>query len=437
MRSYQNSQSGLSRRSLLRGAALGAAGAAAVPLLSACGASGTSSGTSAGGTKTKGVTQLTMWGAFSGDQIGQINQMLANFHAAQPDIQISYQAEGIVETKLMTAIAAGKDIPDVVLWDRYQTSLYAPKGALSAVDDLVARDKVDLSAFFQQPLGELRINGKLYGLPMLVDNRSLFYNKTMLDAKGIKPPTTWDDIAAAASELTVRKNGKLVTSGFAIDDPGLFNMWILQAGGQMLSADKKTVAFDSAAGMDVLNFWGNLMHTRKVFDVGFGSGIDGFGTGAYAMHYDGPWNLPTYDAINGFEYGVTTPATGPGGHRGAITGGFGLVIPNGAPNRDAAWEFIKWWCTIPANGVAFAKIGSWLPGTISAAQDPYFQTGHWPAFVDTMSFATVRPNTPGYSDVEGKALGPQLQNFMAGTESASKTLATAAQQGNQILAQDL
>ena len=429
---------GISRRSMLRGAAFGAVAIGAGPLIAACSGGSSSSSASSGSSVNAGkATKLTMWGSFSGTQIGQINQMLTSFHAAQPDITVSYQAQGIVETKLTTAIAAGTGIPDIVLWDRYQTSLYAPKGALSPVDDLVSRDKVDLSAFFQAPLGEMRIDGKLYGMPIMTDNRSLFYNKTLLDAKGIKPPTTWDEINAAAAELTVRKNGKLVTSGFAIDDPGLYNMWILQAGGQMLSSDKKTVAFDDSAGLAVLNEWGDIMHSLKAFEVGFGSGIDGFGTGAYAMHYDGPWNLPMYDAIKGFEYGVVVPATGPGGNKGAITGGFGLVIPNGAPNRDAAWEFLKWWATNPANGVAFAKIGSWLPGTVAAVQDPYFKTGHWPALVETMNFATVRPNTPGYSDVEGKALDPQLQNFMSGKQTAAATLSTAAQQGNQILAQDL
>ncbi|MBR7833100.1 ABC transporter substrate-binding protein [Actinospica durhamensis] len=430
---HHSDSTGFSRRGVLRTGALGAAGLAAAPLLSACNGSSSSSGSSGSG----GVAQLTMWGSFSGDQIAQINKQLAAFNSSQKDIHVTYESQGVLEPKLLTAVASGKDVPDVVLWDRYQTSLYAPKGALSAIDDLVARDRVDLTDFFQQPLGEMRIEGKLYGLPMLVDNRSLLYNKTILDGAGISPPSTWDEIAAAAAELTQYSGGKLTRSGFAIDDVGLFNMYIMQAGGKMLSSDKKSVAFDSAAGMAVLDYWSELVSQKKVYQVGFAQGIDGFGTGAIALKYDGPWNMPTYDAVSGFEYGVVAPATGPGGDKGAITGGFGLVIPTAAKNRDAAWEFMKWWCTVPANAVGFSKISSWLPGSIKATQDPYFSTGHWPAFVQTMDFATVRPNTPGYSDVEGKALDPQLQNFLAGHTGAQSALATAASQGNQILTQNL
>ena len=423
------SSSSVSRRGLLRGGVAGALGLAAAPLLAACGSSKSGSGSGGGGVKN-----ITMWGSFNGDQVKQINTQLAAFNSSQSAVHVTYQAQDIVETKLLTAIASGTNIPDVVLWDRYQTSLYAPKGALSAIDDLIARDKVDTSDFFPAPYGEMTVGGKQYGLPMLVDNRSLVYNKTMLDKAGIKPPTTWEELATAAQVLTQRDSGgKLKVSGFALDDPGLFNVWILQAGGQMLAADKKTTAFNSPAGQAVLSFWDDLLHNKKVYELGFAQGVDGFGTGQIAMKYDGPWNMPQYDKISGFEYGVVPPPAGPGG-KGAITGGFGLVIPAQAKHRDAAWEFVKWWTTVPANGVAFAKIGSWLPGSVKASQDPYFGSGHWPAFVQTEGFAVVRPNVPGYSDVEGKALEPQLQNWMSGKTDAASALKNAASQGDQILA---
>ncbi|MFG2430659.1 ABC transporter substrate-binding protein [Streptomyces sp. NPDC048590] len=421
---------GPSRRGLLRAAGTAALGAAAIPLLNACGSGGDPGSSS-------GVTNLTMWGSFSGDQVAQVNQQLAAFNRSQKDIHVTYQAQDTVETKLLVAIASAADVPDIVLWDRYQTALYAPKNALSPIDDLVARDKVDLSAFFQEPLGEMRSDGKLYGLPLLVDNRSLLYNQALFDEAGLRPPTTWNELVDTAAELTRRSDGRLSRSGFSLDDVGQFNMYMLQAGGRMLSRDRKTLAFDSAPGMAVLDHWEELVKRKKVYEAGFAQGIDGFGTGAVAMKYGGPWDMPGYDAIDDFEYGVATPVSGPGGHRGAITGGFGLVIPAAARNRDAAWEFLKWWCTVPENGTAFAKIASWLPGNAKSVRDPYFGTGHWPAFVRTMDFATVRPNTPGYSDVEGKALDPELQNFLLGKTGARAALSKAARQGDQILRQNL
>ena len=414
----------LSRRAVLRGIGLGAVSVAA---LAACGTGGNSS--------SDGVTDITMWGSWSGDQVTQLNQHLAAFNAAQTSIRATYVVKELVEQSLLTAIAGG-GVPDIVLWDRYQTALYARKGALTAIDDLVARDGVDLGQFYQSPLTEMRVDGKLYGLPLLVDNRSLFYNKAHLDEAGVTPPTTWAELAEVASALTVRENGTLKRAGFALNDVGLFNIWILQAGGRLVNPDG-TIGFNSEAGLAVLDFWDELLNRRKVYELGFGEGGDPFAEQIVSMKYDGPWALAGLDQVSGLDYGIVEPVKGPNGDRGAVTGGFGLVIPKGARNVDAAWEFAKWWTTQPANGVNFAKLSAWVPANIEAANDPYFtENDHYKAFIGAMNYAQIRPNTPGYSDVEGQALIPALQKFMAGELSARDALAEAEELGNAILAQN-
>ena len=46
----------------------------------------------------------------------------------------------------------------------------------------------------------------------------------------------------------------------------------------------------------------------------------------------------------------------------------------------------------------------------------------------------MRANIPGVPDVEGKALTPALQRFMAGEITADAALAEAQKLGDQILA---
>ena len=87
----------------------------------------------------------------------------------------------------------------------------------------------------------------VYGLPLTVDARALFYNKKLLQAAGVQPPKTWAELRAAAIKMTKRdSSGKLLVSGFALDDVGLFSMWIKQAGGSMLTADGTKTAFNKA-----------------------------------------------------------------------------------------------------------------------------------------------------------------------------------------------
>ncbi|GIG65034.1 ABC transporter substrate-binding protein [Phytomonospora endophytica] len=411
---------GLTRRHALMGLGVGAlalAGCTADP------GSGAGDGT------------ITMWGSWSGEQIGQLEKQIAAFNAAQSEIEVRYEAQELVEQKLLTAIAGG-GVPDIVLWDRYQTAVYAAKGALAPLGELVERDGVDLGAFYQPPVSEMTVDGTLYGLPLLVDNRSLFYNRELLTEAGLTPPGTWTELADAAEELTVRENGRLKRAGLMLDDPGLFNIWLLQAGGSLLGADGKSVGFNSDAGRAVLDFWDDLLRRRKVFELGFGDGVDAFAQRNAAFKYDGPWALSTYDAVDGLSYGVVPPVTGAAG-TGAITGGFGLVIPEGAPNREAAWTFAKWWTTNAANGVDFARISGWIPATVAAAKDPFFtEDEHYAAFITAMDYAQVRPTVTGYADVEALALLPALEKFMAGELSAAEALAQAETQGNQILGEN-
>ncbi len=384
--------------------------------------------------------EITMWGSWGGDQVAQLEEQIANFNNSQDKIIVTYAVQDSLEQKLLTAIASN-EVPDIVLWDRFNTSVYAPKGALSPLDELVERDGVDLTKFYEPAVDELTSNDALYGIPLTVDARILFYNKDMFAEANIDPNSiqTWEDLRQAAIKLTKRENGNLVQSGFSLKDVGLFNNWIVQAGGKMIETgtNPPTVAFNTQAGLDVLAYWNQLLNEDKVYDLGFedGYGGDGFKAGKVAITYNGPWMLESYKDA-GLNFGVIQPVEGPTGIRSAMMGGFGLAIPNKAKHMEEAWTFIKWWTTQPENGVEFAKISGNLPANKDAAADSYFMDDEiLKVFSETMGYANIRSKVLGYSDVEGLALIPQLQLFMSGEISAEDALKVAEEQGNSILAE--
>ncbi|MFD7310334.1 ABC transporter substrate-binding protein [Promicromonospora sp. NPDC059942] len=402
--------------------------AAAAVLMGTLGACGSASDGGSGG----GPEEVTFWGSWSGAQAKQLQAQADAFNEAQDEYEVKYVGQELVEEKLLTALASGS-VPDVVLWDRYNTPLYVPKNALAPLDEYIAADGVDTAQFYDQAMGELVVEGETYGLPLLVDNRSLFYNTELLADAGVEPPTDWDSLKKAAEAVTERDGGKLSVAGFALDDPGLFNIWLRQAGGQMFSEDGTATAFNSPEGLEVLEFWQSLLDAG-VYEPGFGEGVDSFAEGSTAIKYDGPWALTALDEAE-VDYGIVQPPVGPDGDQGAGMGGFGLVIPSGAQNPDGAWEFMKWWTTQPANGVDFAKISGWIPANIEAANDPYFtKDDRYQAFIETMEYAQVRSNIPGASDVEGKALIPALEKFLGGETDAAAALKEAQELGDRILA---
>ena len=388
----------------------------------------------------EGKTELVMWGGWSGENIAQFEEMLAAYNESQDEVTVTYQYVESMEQKLLTAIAGGETC-DVVLWDRFNTSTYAPKGALLAIDDMVAEDGVDLSQFFAPTVDEMTYDGKLYGLPTMVDTRVLFCNIDLLEEVGIDYAqiTDWDKLKEAAVAATKRdENGALVQSGYVMNDLGLFSAYLWQAGGEIINdeTDPATCAFNSEAGLKVLNFWDEMLNECKVYEVGFNEAYNNqaFIAGKAAMMVSGPWDLNAVKEA-GINLGIVPCPAGDGGYASSM-GGFGLAIPALAEHPREAMDFIEWWACSAENSVLFTKINGYLPANVNAAEDPYIQDDpHLSAMFAAFQYGRIRPKTLGYSSMETLAMTPQWQLFVNGEITAEEALKTAEEQGNAVLAE--
>jgi ABC-type glycerol-3-phosphate transport system substrate-binding protein len=109
--------------------------------------------------------------------------------------------------------------------------------------------------------------GKTYGIPTKNYNMGLVINKTLFTAAGLdpkSPPTTWQDVAKDA-KLIADKAGA-GTYGYADYSAGNTGGWHFTAelysrGGSMTSDDGKTAAFNSPAGVAVLQNLKDMRYT--------------------------------------------------------------------------------------------------------------------------------------------------------------------------------
>ncbi len=384
------------------------------------------------------ATTVTFWGEWTGEGELQVRTMVDAFNAAQTAVRVEYVVQQDMVTKFLTAATSGQ-VPDLMIWDRWQTANYAPRNVLHAIDERITTDGIDRAQFYDQAMLELTNSDKLYGLPLTVDARALFYNKAHLQAAGLQPPATWDELAAAAMAMTVRDGGGALTrSGFSLGDVGLFSMYLHQAGGNVLNEDNSATAFNDDKGIAVLNYWKSMMDAG-VYEVGYDTGLtegqDAFVTGKVSMLYTGPWMISTYQKYGtDLDFGVVPPVAGPNGDKGAGVGGFGLVIPEGSKNKDAAWAFMRWWMADVTNATTWGTTSRNIPGNRTAAQDPAFTGDEYIApIVATIDFGTTRPAVAGYAPMETDALIPNLQLFMEGSQSAEDTLGKAQEDGDRVL----
>jgi multiple sugar transport system substrate-binding protein len=58
------------------------------------------------------------------------------------------------------------------------------------------------SGYYPGAISECTYQGKQYCYPIGTNSVGLFYNKAMLAAAGLQPPTTWNELAADAKKLT-------------------------------------------------------------------------------------------------------------------------------------------------------------------------------------------------------------------------------------------
>jgi len=213
--------------------------------------------------------------------------LLKGFQDKYPNItfQVDYlPSYGTLNEKLTTAFAAGQP-PDVFNIGVGWFEAIASKNQLLPMDQCGFK-KEELSDYYQGALDAAMWDNILYGIPYVMDMRLLVYRKDMFQEAGLdptKPPTTWDELRNAAIKLTKRDaNGKLQRAGLDVIQVGLqgsesprqhWYRFLWQAGGELFNKDNTAAAFNSAEGVEGLQFWVDLINKDKVTDIGFGTGI--------------------------------------------------------------------------------------------------------------------------------------------------------------------
>jgi multiple sugar transport system substrate-binding protein len=245
----------LSRRSLLRGAALGA-GVVTVPgLLAACSGGGGGSGSSGGG----GKQTITFGSNYSDPQPEKGLQAMVEAYKTKSgnDVKINKTAHGDYQTNITRYLQANPD--DVAAWFAgYRMQFFAQKGYLSDISDVWSGLSGFNDALKQASTGA---DGKQYFVPLYNYPWGLFYRKSVFDAKGYQPPKTWDDYVSTAKKM---KTDGLTPIGFADKDGwpamGTFDYINMRANGYQfhvdLMAGKESWTSDKVK--NVFKMWGSL-----------------------------------------------------------------------------------------------------------------------------------------------------------------------------------
>lgn len=407
----------------------------ALAALTAC-----SSGTSS----SAGASKITMWHGYTDTEAKEITLLGKQWNAAHPDQQVELIFNGGNDGTLQKTLASfvsGKT-PGVAY--EYGSSV-ATLSKRSQTDDVTSliRDTASFQwdDFFPAVQQAATVNGKVYGVPALVDNLSLVYNKKLFDAAGIPYPTatwTWTDFQNAARKLTdpAKKHyGWAYVNDGTEDTVWRYIALLWQAGGDILSPDNTKAAFDSPAGLQAMQ----LLHDMSVtdhsvyLDPGDQSYQGLFNSGKIGMLWTGPWDLATFDKVS---YGVQVL---PGKLTHATISGPDNYMLFGKDGQSTGWAFLQW-LTSPEVHLQFATATGDLPLRVSETKLPGYQTflTKYPAnkvFMDNLSLnvTKARPNIVQYPKVSA-AIGVAVQSVLLGKATPQAALDKARAEVDQILA---
>ena len=309
------------------------------------------------------------------------SRMIEAFEKANPSIKIKV----VVDPSGANGIRAARtksDSPDVIRATNFQQPEFAATGGILPIDELVARDKVDLNDWLI-PLEQTKINGKLWGLqqdyrvPVLVYRKSRF-----AEAQVTTPPSTYDEVAALGAKLS-KDNiiGYAIPLGVTggIGGAQAFVEFVLSsmlAGntGALFAPDGRNIGFSDErlrlAATTVRDLFAKKASTPVTLQFGYNELQDGLRAGTVASATFGLYRykgLERQVANNDLAW-AAAPSLEQGGKHTVY--GFQLDINANSPRKDAAWEFVKYMAS-PAAQMLAARGGE-VVARASVYNDPYF-----------------------------------------------------------------
>src|SRR6476661_8804717 len=397
-----------------------------------------------GSSSSNGVVNVTVWHGYQDIEGKAMTSAAARFNATHPKIHVTVTNYGNADyalQKVLTAIRGGA-YPDIAyLYGSWAANIARSPTAVD-LSSRINEPGVNWNDFWPAERQAVQVGGKVIGMPALVDNLALVYNKKLFDQAGIAYPTadwTWEDFQAAAKKLTdpsTKQFGWAYVADGGEDTVWRFDALLWQAGGDILNSDNTRAEFNSDAGVKaatLLQQMATVDHSVYL-DNGNGNYANLFNSGKIAMLYTGPWDLSSFPDVN---YGVQV-LPGDQNHQTISGPDQWVLFNNGDQRTEAAWTFLKWF-TSAQQSLQWSLDTGDLPIRASVTKLPQYQqyVKRYPGvgtFVDNEANALkARPVIPTYNEVS-QAMGQAIQAVLLGKAQPQQALDDAAQQVDDTLA---
>jgi multiple sugar transport system substrate-binding protein len=362
-------------------------------------------GTALGSSRSGKATTLTALIGSSGPAETFAVNNAAKAFTKQTGIQVNVIVASDLGQQLAQGFASGNPA-DIFYLGNDQVATYAKAGDLATLDNLK-----NVKSFYPSLRAAYTYKGHLYAAPKDFSTLALVINTASWKKAGLTSksyPKTWNQLAAVAKKLTRSGQVGLCTN----PEFHRLGVFMLQAGGWLVSKDGKTATVNSKANVTAFNFVKSMIKAgsmKLTNQIGAGWGGEGFGKQQCAMTIEGNWIAGAMKAdYPTVPYRAVELPAGPAG-KGTLQydGGWGLAAAS--KNKAEAMSLISY-LTQTKVEMGNAKAFGVMPSVRADAKEWKKLYPQYAAFLTGADYSTSIPTVPDIATVLGD-FNQQLQGL--------------------------
>ncbi|MGC6587756.1 extracellular solute-binding protein [Paenibacillus sp. Dod16] len=324
----------------------------------------------------KNQRSITVWIGSGRDQANTIKAMIDETFTPETGINVNLKLVNM--GTLLPATLSGQG-PEVAM--QIGNDLPVNFAMRNAAADLTHFHDFDSVAdrFRDSALVPYRYLDGVYALPETQTFNMMFYRKDVLEELGLEVPKTWDDVASLLAVLN--KNHMQFGLPVVAQAPdqwttlppnSLYAALLMQSGGQFYRNNNQESDLDSKIGLEAFKQWTEYYTDYKLereydFANRFRTGQMPIGISDYTTYNQLSVFAPEIRGVWGFAPVPGTVQADGTIDRTVPSGGSAVLMLDDAKDKDAAWEFLKWW-TSDATQTSFGREMEGLMG--AAARYP-------------------------------------------------------------------
>jgi ABC-type glycerol-3-phosphate transport system substrate-binding protein len=378
--------------------------------------------------------------------IGVERDIIDAYHAMQDDVRVAPVVAGYGDyhTMLLTQMAGGSG-PDVMRVDSYYFEDFLSLGALQQIDDLVERDDIDLSVYYQQGIEENTYEGNLYGLPWATSPLVMFINLDVFEEAGVAVPDfdwTVDDFEEIARRLS---DGDTYGYGLGLTTVSAILPHVWAEGGDLFSEDRERFTLHEPAAVRGLDRLARMYAEGLIPEDAITAQGDTitrwFVNNQIGMRMGAVSDILSTQAVEGVRFEVINmPTGGPQNPRTTVYKSNIVGIGTASDDVEAAWDFLKFLRGPEGQGEELYMRAKRMSPSIADQRywDLYADPTLYPQNVEgnfkiiAAEYGRLLPLTGGWLEVENLVV-PELQGIVSGAISAQEAMRGIAADAQAVL----